>query len=354
MIRILIIGFGIVLFCTGCHTLGPPSITRDRFDYIDAISTSWKKQMLLNLVKLRYSDAPVFLDVSSIIGQYGVEMQLNGLASWNAFLPTDSQTVTAGTRYVDRPTITYSPLSGDKFTRNLLTPIKPSAVLGLVEAGWPVDRVFNISIQSINGIRNRSSSNLFRRHADPNFYPLISAMKRIQQSGAVGIRVEKLGEGESSILTFNRDVNDSIKQDQRTVRNILGFDPNAKEFRLTYGSVSTSPNHIAVITRSMFEILQELSSNIDVPEKDINEGRVTPSLSRTAEESSQFMQMIHICSGAHAPPDAFVLVKYRDGWFWIDDCDPRSKASLSFLMILFSLTETGVPAAAPLVSVPIN
>ena len=29
--------------------------------------------MLLNLVKLRYGDAPVFLDMSSVINQYTVE-----------------------------------------------------------------------------------------------------------------------------------------------------------------------------------------------------------------------------------------------------------------------------------------
>jgi hypothetical protein len=40
------------------------TVARDRFDYITAISDSWKSQMLLNLVKIRYGDAPVFLDVA--------------------------------------------------------------------------------------------------------------------------------------------------------------------------------------------------------------------------------------------------------------------------------------------------
>jgi hypothetical protein len=40
---------------------------------ITAISDSWKSQMLFNLVKLRYGDAPVFLDVASVINQYLVE-----------------------------------------------------------------------------------------------------------------------------------------------------------------------------------------------------------------------------------------------------------------------------------------
>jgi len=46
----------------GCASIGPPSIERDRFDYVASISESWKRQMLQNLVKIRYTDVPVFLD----------------------------------------------------------------------------------------------------------------------------------------------------------------------------------------------------------------------------------------------------------------------------------------------------
>ena len=38
----------------GCASIGPGTVARDRFDYILAISDSWKSQMLFNLVKLRY------------------------------------------------------------------------------------------------------------------------------------------------------------------------------------------------------------------------------------------------------------------------------------------------------------
>ena len=58
---------------SGCASIGPGNVARDRFDYISAISDSWKAQMLLNLVKLRYGDAPVFLDVASVITQTGLQ-----------------------------------------------------------------------------------------------------------------------------------------------------------------------------------------------------------------------------------------------------------------------------------------
>jgi hypothetical protein len=52
------------------------------------------------------------------------------------------------------------------------------------------------------------------------------------------------------------------------------------------------------------------------------------------------------------PEDAFVSVRYRDRWFWIDDRDFRSKRTFSFLMLLFSLTETGGKEGLPLVTIP--
>ena len=58
---------------TGCASMGPPTIARDRFDCLASISDSWKRQMLLNLLKVRYTDAPVFMDISSAINSYSLE-----------------------------------------------------------------------------------------------------------------------------------------------------------------------------------------------------------------------------------------------------------------------------------------
>jgi hypothetical protein len=71
----------IVLGLAGCVSIGPGTVTRDRFDYSSAVAESWKSQMLMNLVKLRYGDTPVFLDVGQIISGYTVEGTLSAIGT---------------------------------------------------------------------------------------------------------------------------------------------------------------------------------------------------------------------------------------------------------------------------------
>ncbi|HVK52998.1 MAG TPA: hypothetical protein VM469_14805, partial [Pseudoxanthomonas sp.] len=75
----LVIGAALM---TSCASMGPQSIPRDRLGYSSAISESWKEQTLLNIVRLRYADAPMFLDVSSVVASYSAEGQLNGAVNF--------------------------------------------------------------------------------------------------------------------------------------------------------------------------------------------------------------------------------------------------------------------------------
>ena len=341
----------ILSLLAGCSGIGPGSVERDRFDYVNALSSSWKKQILLNLVKIRYLDAPVFLDVASVISQYAVEGKIDLGASWNDPILGDSQMLGGSGKYTDRPTITYSPLTGDKFSRSLMTPIPIKGFLFLIQSEYPVDFLFRIGVQTINGVDNRFGAKAMGKSADPRFRRLIDAMRRIQKLGGLGMRVKPMGDKKAVVVFFRNKLSDEIAKDVNTVRQILGLNPDAKEIRVVYGAFAADDQEIAMLTRSMLQIMIELASYIDVPAKDIDEGRAAKFSDKNATDMPP---LIRIHSGASHPEDALVSIRYRDNWFWIDDTDLDSKRVFSFLMMLFSLTETGEKSGAPIVTVPTN
>ncbi len=165
------------------------------------------------------------------------------------------------------------------------------------------------------------------------------------------MRAKTIGEKAVTVMFFRIKYNDEIAMDINTVRQILGLNPDAREFRVVYGAIAADDLEIAVLTRSILQIMVELASYMDVPAKDVNEGRV---YAYSDENESGALPLIRIRSDASRPEEAFVTVQYRDNWFWIDDTDFASKRMFSFLMLLFSLTETGGRAGAPIVTVPTN
>jgi len=343
---------GATLLLSACAGFGPTTISRDRFDYTAAISDSWKHQMLFNMVKIRYGDAPVFMDVTSVISQYQVAGQINlgtaiGSNPWN-----HAETLGATGQYVDRPTISFTPILGDKFARSLMAPIPPPAILSLLQAGYPADLVFRMLVQEINGIRNRFGGEARARTADPEFYVLLEKLRKIQSEGAVGMRVKRKDKEEAAVLVFRGKRDPATEALSLEVRKMLGLDPQTGEMNVVYGTVPRDNKEIALQTRSLLEVIIDLSADIEVPAAHVQEQRVNPTHVEQVDARGTIPPLIRIRSSPEKPGDAFVSVPYRNSYFWIDDRDLRSKKIFSFLMFVFTLVETGDKGMAPIVTIP--
>jgi hypothetical protein len=344
-----------ILFMTtlaGCMSLGPKTVVDDSFDYTGALGDSWKKRMLYNTVRVRYGDTPIFLDVASVINQYSLETGVNA-SSQLARIHQGDTFVGLGAHgtYTDRPTITYIPLSGEKFARSLMRPLPPSAVMSMIEAGYPISYVLRVCAESVNGIKNRTVAGMRVRPADSEYYPLLERLQRIQNSGSIGLRVQKGKDGEAVVMSMRGKDAASMKEDTLAVRKVLGLDPASDEFNVVYGSMAKDDKELAVLTRSLLQIISNLGSQIEVPDEHVAAKIVNPTLSDLNPDGTPADPLIRIKSSASKPDNAFVAIFYQSHWFYIDNRDLRSKGLFSFLMFLFSLTETGSKEGAPVVTI---
>jgi hypothetical protein len=350
--------FLVALGIAGCASIGPSTVTRDRFDYTGAVAESWKSQMLLNLVKLRYGDTPVFLDVGQIVSGYTMQGTFSALGTVFSTsgvvpgVPNSSVTLGAQGQFTDRPTITYTPLAGERFARSLMTPVPPAALLSLIQAGNPADVVMRLTVNAVNGLHNRFGGELRARPADPEFHLLLERLRRIQLSGGIGLRVRRIDREEAVLMTFRGKLDPSIQAEVLAVRQLLGLDPGGTEFQVVYGSVAATDTQIAILSRSILEILIDLSSFIAVPEAHVADRRVTPTAELEVGPSGPIRPLIRIESAPERPADAFLAVPYRGYWFWIDDRDMGSKRLFTFLMFIFTLVETGGKEGAPVLTIP--
>ena len=354
----LAVGAALRLLVSGCQSVGPTVLARDRFEYSSAVADSWKRQTLLNIVKLRYLDSPIFLDVTQIVSGYQLQttVSASGTASVDpSSVPTIGSFLNFGAQgsFTDRPTITYVPLTGDQYIRGIVTPLRPEQVFSAILAGWPTEAILFTAVSTLNGLGNQRLAGVSPRAADPRFLRVVRLMGSLQASSAIGFR---FAEGKQpttrTIMFFRRaELSERERQEIEEVRRLLAIHPEATEFDLVFGPTPASDREIAVQTRSLVQILIEVGGQVNVPAAHIAEGRATPGIS----EPSAAPDVIHymrIHSSLERSAEAFLSVSYRNHWFWIDDRDLATKRNFALLMMLFALADTGEKKAVPLLTIP--
>jgi hypothetical protein len=261
----------------------------------------------------------------------------------------------AGATYGDRPTISYTPLSGDKLTKRLIRPIPPTGIFELIQAGHPADLVLLVTVRSLNGIKNQSVSGGVMEPADPEFYPLLDALRRLQVAGRMSVRTEKRGGEEVGVITIVEGRTAEVNRDLKFVRDTLRLKPGRDgDLTIVFAPAPRSGNELAVLSRSMGEILIDLAMGIDVPPEHVAEGRTIPTVRPSSALSPRERPLVRIHSGSSAPANAFAAVHYRNSWYWIDDNDFEAKRTFTLLLIFTSLGETGVVTQIPTLTLPVR
>ena len=324
----------------GCANLGPGSIKGNRLDYNMAIQQTNDQELLLNLVRLKYRDRLYFMNVERVVSA----MEFNrSIGAGATFSPGDDPTVSVSpvsAAYNEKPSIFYTPLEGDKFVRQMLTPIGLETLLLLTRSGWSAERVMLQTLQTMNGLKNAPSASGPTPDHEPEFREFreaVRTLRSLQTRGLVGFGRGPGENGEYELRISSQAANDA---DAIRLRTLLNLDPTLTRYRVLVGIGAPDKQSIAVTTRAMTGVLYYLSQGVRAPKADEEAGRVT----RTRTASGGYFDWHHMLDGvlsiesaAVRPENAAVAVPYRGSWFYIRDEDLQSKTTFSLLAQLMTL-----------------
>ena len=349
----------------GCGGLGPRTIPADQIDYSNAIAEASKQQVLLNVVKLRFSDLPSFVSASQVVAGY----QLSGNASLAAQVSNfgnlsqqagNLAAVTLGGTFSDNPTVTYTPLTGVEFADTLLAPLGPADIVGLVLAGVPIRLAFGVGLHSLGDYRNEVGGTLPNAQADPQFIELVGLIDELTRGGWIALTStapadreakgkfdEKAKDGKRPVYLLFRagQPEPGLQAKVARVRELLRLDPKRNEFELIFGlGPSKDPETIALRTRSLIEILGDLAGAVDAPDAAGAEQR--------GGAVRLFAPEVKVRTSPEPPGGAFVVVRYQGDWYYIANDDLRSRQLFTLCMLLYSLAQSGKPLQLPVLTIP--
>src|SRR5262245_10695770 len=114
----------LTLTLVACTSVGPKILPKDRHSYNLAVGNSNSRELLLNIVRLRYDDTPFFLVVTNISAGYRLER--SGTATLAGKFaggkgPEYDPSLSGNLLYRENPIINYVPLAGQKYAVQLLT-----------------------------------------------------------------------------------------------------------------------------------------------------------------------------------------------------------------------------------------
>ncbi|MFO0950671.1 MAG: hypothetical protein U0835_05860 [Isosphaeraceae bacterium] len=386
---------------TGC--VGPKAIGLTRMRYNEAYRVTNDEQLLTNIVRLRYADSPVFIDLPGITSQ----LELAGGSSYGGLNQSvSSEFGYGGFAARDTPTLSYHPREGREIARALLNPLT-AELFSVVNAGANTEQLLLLTLNDINDVPNAPrATTMTPRSPDDNseFLRGVRLITTLLERGGIEIAIGASEESDVSsdpiplAQVRGRDLIDAAKDgyvyrtqgDSRVtllkrekglvmrVRPEFVETPEMQElcqvFRMTPGltaykiksELTDDANRrepdpindtIFLNLRSVLQMMVFLSKGVCVPPEHVVSG-VAPT---TRGPDGQPFDWTHITAGnfqvasqKHRPKDAEVAVYYRDYWYYIRKNDVNSRAVLAVLEILAALQESDTKSGGPLLTLPVG
>ena len=340
------------LLLASCTSIGPKNLARDQNDYSEMAGRAAREELLRAIVGIRYAEVPTLMSLQQVVAGYQVETTA-GTVIFPDILGNSS--VSGSAKYTDRPTLTYSPIDGAEFYREIVQPVPPAAVFFLLGSGWSPEVVFWAAVNAINGVHGVGAYASDGDRMDPEFEEIVALIRDLQREDAIDIRVRApvIGEQPRAVQTVlwleDESVSPAAATALKRLKEILRLDPEAEKFDLVYGRLGAGPDRLLVQTRSMLQIMVLAARYVMAPEEHIAAGQTPPNI---PFENRGNLADLTIRSSRSKPETPFVAVKSRGYWFYIDDRDYDSKRTFSILMLFMIMAEDGQSTPSPVLTIP--
>jgi hypothetical protein len=352
----LVLAFVLGCLPAGCAVVGPATIRSGRLAYNEAIAETNNQQMLMNIVHNRYEEQGALLAVASVTANVsiaantGIQLGFGDDGNYEGNLVPFSTAVA----YEENPTISYTPVEGEKYARQLFSPVPMTAFAQLVAGLTDPDYIYTALVSSVNGIHNPDF--LFTSaDSDPRFPRFVTLMTELTRAHRLHWVEDPQHAGRFSVVIHHYTPTHAAKVDE--LLDLLGL-PLPKDHStslilpVSLALEGRDTGGIGITTHSVFDLVELLSAALDVPEEDQRNGVATryPPPGLVGKE-------LRISRATDRPKHAYVAVKHRDVWFYIDERDQATKRFFRLLSILWSTAiaeSTGKASAAPVLTVPVS
>lgn len=341
---------------SGCAAVGPKSISMGRSDYNEAIDRTENEQLLMAIVKGCYGETFSLLSVNSVAAnvrfatragiQAGIGPSLNYLGN---IIP-----LSGGMAYEENPTITYAPVQGEQYLRQLMSPIPLDILVLFVRSGLYPAAFLIILADRINDMQNPDFLSSQDAEPDLHFKRFAELNKELIEAGAVQWVEDPREKIPFAILIT--DWSPAYRVQVQEYHDLLGLpmpeDPSQNIVLPVYfGIKGRKVNGVAISTRSTLDLIQTLRAATEIPPEHLAKGMAVP-----FPKPGLAGKDIRIHASRNKPDNAAMAVKYREYWFYIDESDTKTKRFYMMARTLWSLTlSAGTDqVAAPILTIPVS
>ena len=378
------------LLLTSC-AIGPDRLASSRLAYNEAVQITEQRELLLNIVRLRYHETPEFLAINGISSQFessstvGISSEFDGDGELTLLQPQ------AELGFAERPTITFTPQHGRDFTRQLLAPVGPETLYRLIEYGWGLGRIFGLAVRQINGAGTPIglAREKFGSTPSPELREVISTLAEWQRRGRVtlnlldqlevvsppvpadafaasdlvdaakeGYRVLSKANGyvlakKAYRLSLHVDASFAQTAEWRSLARELDIDPEQQSYAIDPAEqrdqrIGNAPDTLYLATRSPLEIMAYLAQGVAVSVTDTQRREV-------ASVEKSMASSFRIQTADDKPRNAYLAVPYRGRWFYMRADDLASRRSLGALISLLRLElQAGGAQNIPTLTLPVG